>query len=275
MTALIVLTVLFAASLAFLLIPSKVSTRFSAIERNFIATLARETEVFTLEDLIGYPQAVQNYFIKGGYLGKQKMSGLRAFFPNTPFSMGVGKPTIAIDYTQLNRAEKPERFARIKSQRYGIPFEGLDSFFGGKGSMEGYLAKFIRLFNQRGEYMDKASLVTYLAEAFFLPSVALKETITYEELDALTVKATMKEYGMEVSGIFTFAESGEMLSFTTNDRMASSFDGTMAQIPWSAECSEYTTENGMRIPTRLKAVWHYPEGDLIYFDGKDAEVVFF
>lgn len=118
-------------------------------------------------------------------------------------------------------------------------------------------------------------MVTYLAEAFFLPSVALREDITYEELDALTVKATMKAYGIQVSGIFTFNEKGEMVKFTTNDRMAASFDGTLAQIPWTAECAEYTTIDGMRVPSRLKATWHYPEGDLVYFDGRDVEITFF
>ena len=275
MAILIILSVLVVAVLVLVLVPSQVKTRFRAIERVFIATQQATGETFTREQLQGYPMAVQNYFIKGGYIGKQKMSGLKAVFSDTPFSLGVNKPTVTIDYTQLNRAERPQRYAQISSRIYGLPFEGLDSFSEGKGAMEGYLAKFFRIFNQRGDYMDKASLVTYLAEAFFLPSVALREDITYEELDALTVKATMKAYGIQVSGIFTFNEKGEMVKFTTNDRMAASFDGTLAQIPWTAECAEYTTIDGMRVPSRLKATWHYPEGDLVYFDGKDVEITYF
>jgi len=275
MTILILLSVVLIALLAFLLVPSKVKSRFAAIEHTFLETVHPSDEVFTLQELQGYPQAIQNFYIKGGYIGKQKMSALKANFSDVPFSLGVGKPMVTIDYTQLNNADRPQRYARISSRIYGLPFEGLDSFSEGKGSMEGYLGKFFRLFNQRGDYMDKASLVTYLAEAFFLPSVALSEAVTYEQIDALHVKATMKAYGMEVSGVFTFLENGEMVSFTTNDRMAATFDGRLEQIPWTAQCSDYTTVDGMRVPGRLKATWHYPEGDLLYFDGKDVQITFY
>ena len=275
MTILILLSVVLIALLASLLVPSKVKSRFAAIEHTFLETVHPSDEVFTLQELQGYPQAIQNFYIKGGYIGKQKMSALKANFSDVPFSLGVGKPMVTIDYTQLNNADRPQRYARISSRIYGLPFEGLDSFSEGKGSMEGYLGKFFRLFNQRGDYMDKASLVTYLAEAFFLPSVALSEAVTYEQIDALHVKATMKAYGMEVSGVFTFLENGEMVSFTTNDRMAATFDGRLEQIPWTAQCSDYTTVDGMRVPGRLKATWHYPEGDLLYFDGKDVQITFY
>ncbi len=41
-----------------------------------------------------------------------------------------------------------------------------------------------------------------------------------------------------------------MVKFTTNDRMAASFDGKLEQVPWSAECSQYTTVDGIRIPLK-------------------------
>jgi hypothetical protein len=54
-----------------------------------------------------------------------------------------------------------------------------------------------------------------------------------------------------------------MVKFTTNDRMAASFDGKL-------ECSQYTTVDGIRIPSRI-----HPQGDLVCFDGRDVEVMFF
>jgi hypothetical protein len=231
--------------------------------------------VFTLAELEGYPLPVQRFFIEGGFIGKQKMSGLKAVFTDVPFSLGVDKPTISIDYTQINDASEPLRFAYIDSHIYGLPFQGLDSFADGRGSMEGYLAKRIRLFNQRGRHMDKACLVTYLAEAFFLPTVALSGMVSWEAMDDTHAKATMKAYGMEVSGVFTFSEKGEMLVFSTEDRMAASMDGSLEQVPWSAECGEYVIQDGLRVLTRLRATWHYPQGDLLYFDGKDVQVTYY
>lgn len=61
-----------------------------------------------------------------------------------------------------------------------------------------------------------------------------------------------------------------MVKFTTNDRMAASFDGKLEQVPWTAGCSQYTTVDGIRIPSRI-----HPQGDLVCFDGRDVEVMFF
>jgi hypothetical protein len=32
--------------------------------------------------------------------------------------------------------------------------------------------------------------------------------------------------------------------------------------------------NGIKRPTALQAVWHYDNGDLIYFDGRDIVIEF-
>ena len=261
--------------LVLLLPPSVLQKRFAGIEQEFVQNLESKEEVFTLEELEGYPLPVQRFYTEGGYIGKQKMSGLKAVFTDVPFSLGMDKPTISIDYTQINDASEPLRFAYIDSHIYGLPFQGLDSFSGGRGSMEGYLAKRIRLFNQRGGHMDKACLVTYLAEAFFLPTVALSDMVSWEAIDDTHAKAMMKAYGMEVSGIFTFSESGEMLSFSTEDRMAVTMDGTMEQVRWSAECGDYVLQDGLRVPSSLKATWHYPQGDLLYFDGKGVQITYY
>jgi hypothetical protein len=270
-----IIAVVLVILLVLLLPPSVLQKRFAGIEQEFIQNLESTEDVFPLAELEGYPLPVQRFFIEGGFIGKQKMSGLKAVFSDVPFSLGVDKPTISIDYTQINDASEPLRFAYIDSHIYGLPFQGLDSFAGGRGSMEGYLAKRIRLFNQRGCHMDKACLVTYLAEAFFLPTVALSDMVSWEAMDDTHAKATMKAYGMEVSGIFTFSESGEMLVFSTEDRMAASMDGSLEQVPWSAECGEYVIQDGLRVPTRLKATWHYPQGDLLYFDGKDVQITYY
>jgi hypothetical protein len=75
-------------------------------------------------------------------------------------------------------------------------------------------------------------------------------------------------------GIFTFNENGEMLSFTTDDREATATDGTSEKVKWLAVCSKYVETNGIRKPTVLQATWHYDDGDLVYFDGKDIVIEF-
>ncbi len=49
-------------------------------------------------------------------------------------------------------------------------------------------------------------------------------------------------------------------------------DGTTRTAEWSAVCSNYRVLDGLLRPTKFQAVWHYPEGDFVYFDGKNAEI---
>lgn len=157
---------------------------------------------------------------------------------------------------------------------FGIPFEGLDTCISGNGSMKGIVGKLFTLFNQTGEVMDNASLVTFLAECLIIPNAALQSYITWEEIDGLHTKATISYNGITVNGVFPFKENGEMYSFTTDDREAVSTDGSREKVKWSAVYSEYAETNGIRKPTAFKAIWHYDDGELIYFNGKDAEISF-
>ena len=218
------------------------------------------------------PPPVKKYFIYCGYIGAPKMHTMKAVYKDVKFLFGKEKPTIIIDYIQYNIADKPARIAYIDSSMYGIPFEGLDSYTNGNGSMKGVLAKLFTLFNQTGETMDKASLVTFLSECLIIPNAALQSYITWEEIDDLHAKATISCYGRTASGIFTFNDNGEMHSFTTDDREATATDGTSEKVKWSVVLSEYKETDGIKKPTVFQAIWHYDDGDLLYFDGKDVVI---
>ena len=121
--------------------------------------------------------------------------------------------------------------------------------------------------------MDKACLATFLAECLFAPSALLQDYVTFEEVSDYEVKATIQYAGQSASGIFTFNEQYEYVSFTTNDRAVTNTDGIMEYIPWSAVCGDYhVSESGIKYPTKFQAVWNYPDGDFVYFDGRISVV---
>lgn len=39
-------------------------------------------------------------------------------------------------------------------------------------------------------------------------------------------------------------------------------------MKWSVFCDDYQETNGIKQPTLFQAVWHYDDGDLVYFNGK-------
>lgn len=235
--------------------------------------LSADEKVFTDNDFSHLPIAIQKYIENCGYIGTPKMTYLKMEYHDVDFSQGRNGPTLTIDYTQYNFVNEPCRMALIDSSMFGIPFEGYDYYQTGTGGMKGVIAKAITLFDQTGADMDKACLATFLAESLFVPTILLQDYIIFEELSDFEVRAITTYGGQTASGIFTFNEQYEMVSFTTNDRAATGTDGRMEYIPWSALCSDYQfSKNGIKHPTKFQAVWNYPDGDFVYFDGLISEI---
>lgn len=230
--------------------------------------LQEEGQVFKSEEFSKLPLVIQRYIEHCGYIGTPKMSYLKMEYRDVDFMQGKEGSTLKIDYTQYDFVAEPCRMALIDSSMFGVPFEGYDYYQNGVGGMKGVIAKGITIFHQIGEEMDKACLVTYLAESMFAPAILLQDYISFEEISNYEVKATIHYAGQSASGIFTFNEQYEFISFTTNDRGVTNPDGTMEYIPWSAVCSEYElSESGIKYPAKFKAIWNYPDGDFLYFDG--------
>lgn len=235
--------------------------------------LSGDNEPFTEKDFSHLPTAIQSYIENCGYIGTPKMSYLKMEYHNVDFSQGKDRPTLTIDYTQYNFINEPCRMALIDSSMFGIPFEGYDYYQNGSGGMKGMIAKAITLFDQTGADMDRACLATFLAESLFAPTILLQDYITFEEISDFEVRATINYKGQTASGIFAFNEQYEMISFTTNDRAVVGTDGSMEYVPWSAMCNDYQlSPSGIKYPTKFQAVWNYPDGDFVYFDGVISEV---
>lgn len=217
----------------------------------------------TYEDIEGLPNPVQDFFVKQGYIGKPKSNHVRIQCDDVTFLMDKKKLDMKVD--QYNFAATPSRISFMETSMFGIPFEGTDRFVDGKGSMKGVFAKLITLFNQKGENMDTACLATYLSEILFIPAATLNESVVWEPISDTQAKATMTYKGRTASGIYTFNEKGEFISFDTNDREMIGSDGKGKKEKWSAYCGDYKLKKGLKTPTKVHATWHLEDGDLIYF----------
>jgi hypothetical protein len=163
--------------------------------------------------------------------------------------------------------------ALIDSSMFGIPFEGYDYYQNGSGGMKGVIAKAITLFDQTGEIWISV-FGDLSCRKFICPYYSIAGLyITFEEISSFEVRATINYKGQTASGIFTFNEQYEMISFTTKDRAVAGTDGSMQYIPWSALCGDYqVSTSGIKHPSKFQAVWNYPDGDFVYFDGLISEV---
>lgn len=234
-----------------------------------------DDDLFTEKDFAHLPRAIKKYIENCGYIGTQKMSYLKMEYKDVDFLQGKKGPKLKINYTQYNFVGEPCRMALIDSSMFGVPFEGYDYYQNGVGGMKGVIGKAVTLFNQTGEDMDKACLATCLAESLFAPTILLQDYISFREISNFKLLATITYKGQTASGVFTFNEQYEMISFTTNDRAVANTDGTMEYIPWSALCSDYEIfPKGIKHPTKFQAVWNYPNGYFTYFNGGISSIYY-
>lgn len=227
---------------------------------------------YTLEDL---PQSMQNFYSYTKLVNKVSSNHVSFNFKDADFVNIEMNKTLKIDYSEHIFGYVPARFAFIDSSLYGIPFQGLDSFINGEGGMKGVVAKNITLFNQRGEEMNKAALVTWLAEIIFMPSQLLSGDVDIKEIDKNTVGVSITYDNIKASGIYKFLDSGELVEFTTDDRALIYNDGRLEHRKWSALYEDYKNNGHLLLPNRLKSKWHFDNEDIIYFDGTDIEYTFY
>ena len=253
---------------------SPVKAQFKTdVEARAQRVAAVASEKYTADDFKDLPPTIQKYLELNGYIGAKRHAVLSMEYKDVDFGLGVNKPRLKIDYTHTDFSDSPDRLAFIDSKMFGVPFQGYDYYMDGKGGMKGVLVKLFTLFDQTGPEMDKACLITYLAEAFFLPEAFLKDFITFKQIDEHTVEAAITNKGVTASGVFHFNDSYEMTSFTTNDRGQIAPNGTIEYTPWEAQCENYKEySDGIRRPTVFRAVWKNKDGDFIYFDGNISEV---
>jgi len=227
---------------------------------------------YTLEDL---PQSMQNFYSYTKLVNKVSSNHVSFNFKDADFVNIEMNKTLKIDYSEHIFGYVPARFAFIDSSLYGIPFQGLDSFINGEGGMKGVVAKNITLFNQRGEEMNKAALVTWLAEIIFMPSQLLSGDVDIKEIDKNTVGVSITYDNIKASGIYKFLDSGELVEFTTDDRALIYNDGRLEHRKWSALYEDYKNNVDLLLPNRLKSKWHFDNEDIIYFDGTDIKYTFY
>lgn len=269
MNYLIIILVVVAAIAIWFMVPySPLKSKYWADAKSLIDKQDTHSECFKVEDFAHMPEAIRRYMEHCGYIGTRKKRHLHMEYSKVAFKQSTKGPNLTINYSQHNFVDGCNRLAMIDSRMFGIPFQGYDYYRNGTGGMKGVLAKTFTLFDQRGTDMDRACLVTYLAECLFMPQALLENNIKLEEVSAYQVRATLTAYGQSVSGVFSFNSDYEMCSFTTQDRVMTGTDGTAQIMPWSAICGQYAMKaDGMLFPTTFKAVWNTPDGDFTYFDG--------
>lgn len=246
-------------------------------EREAIAELAKPASAdsarFDEESLAHLPFPVRRHLERCGWAGRAAPANARIRWEGFRLKRGRDKAWMDLDCRQFNSAQEPMRLAYMGGRLMGfIPFDGRDKFQDGHGHMLVKAMGAFKVVDEQSRKLDESGLVTVLAEALLVPGYALRPYIRWQALDSASARAYLTWNGIEVNGIFRFAESGECFRFDSDCRWQQGADS--APIPWSALMSWYGKRNGVRFPTRVSAVWHERSGDFEYVQGRIAAVDF-
>lgn len=226
------------------------------------------------ESIYNLPKQVKRFYEYVGYIGKPQFTQLKMYCKGADFVMNMhtNKP-IRINYTEEVFA-CPTRLAFIDARVYGIPFQGLDQYVDGKGSMKGVIAKNIQLFHVTGKEMDEAALATWLCEAILLPKAMLNEKLKWQQIDNNRIGVTLEEGDLIVHALYEFDKEGRLIRATTDNRGITESDGSLTPMRWCILFNQYEQFEGYYLPRGIKAMWQQESGDLVYFDSKEAKYLF-
>lgn len=213
------------------------------------------------------PMALQRSILRSG-MPLQPIVDVNIEWINAGLRFSEKSTWTAVSCIQHNFLPDPIRLVYMKARRFGLlSLEAMDSFQHGYGQMLVKAFGLITLANAKGYEIDKAALVTILAETMIIPAYALQSYIHWEEIGDKTLKATISFHGVKASGIFYLNHNFEMVKFETYDRYYTDRKGMYHQIQWTAEARNYAAKDGLSLPTSFKATWNKHEGDFDYFKG--------
>ncbi len=138
-----------------------------------------------------------------------------------------------------------------------------DQYIEGKGSILGKLLAAFPVLHMEGARIDTGTLLRYLGEMPLFPTAFLTvEGLQWTPVDASRVGVRLQHRDVNVGGEFHFDDQGEIIAFHTTER----FRGLEGEVPtpWTGRFGTYVDMDGWRLPSRLSAVWHLPEGDFEY-----------
>lgn len=231
--------------------------------------LAKESLRFngkiTAGSITHLPAPVQNWLQHSGIVGRLpiRITRLKQKGKMKTDPAGTWMPFNA---TQYITATNPGYTWNVKVRwRPMIFITGRDELDNGKGSMHMKMLSMWDMADVSGnEQVNSSSLIRWLAEICWSPSMALNPAIKWQEIDSTTAQAVLAAGDNKVSGIFYFNTNNDITKFTAR-RYKSGKDSSSLET-WQVDMLNYKTFNGVRIPARCRVTWKLHDGDFTWLD---------
>jgi len=238
------------------------------IERN----KAHKIEVFT-EELIKYlPEPLKKYLRICGYENMPVPINANVYWAESWLKMSPEKEWRKLHTTQFNSVKPIGRSAYMKI--LGMPVAARDLYRDGYGEMNVKLLNLIKVAFDNSKEVAQSALITTFCEFMLIPGYLLLDNVKWEQIDDYSIRGTVVDNGIEVSGIFYFNEEGLFTHFETFDRYFTTGKNSYKKVKFSVVVESYKTQYKLKIGEKVKVMWHLPEGDYEYYKGTIDRIEF-
>ncbi len=221
-------------------------------------------EIVTEEEVNNLPSLLRKYAEYSGIVGKEKIRKVelkqKGLFKTKP------------DGKWLKFKAHQEIDTRNSSfvwKAWITVLKVVDRFVDNKGSLIIRLFGLIPLAKSEGKEIDEGEALRFLSELPWYPTIIADKKVTWKEINDLAAEAVFKISDLEVSALFYFNESGEIIKIEA-DRYFK--DGKNFRLEkWNGIWDNYRLINGIKIPTTCQVIWKLAEGDFTYFKLNDLE----
>jgi hypothetical protein len=219
-----------------------------------------DNRIVSEDDIKSLPVPVWKWLDKTGVVGKPYIHvgkvSQKAEMKMKPDQKNWMKAT-ALQYSTI---DTPAFIWTVKVKMNSLlNFWGRDKFENGKGEMLIKVNSIFKVVDSKGEKIDEGALQRYLGELIWFPTLALSKYISWEQIDDLSAKATMKYKGTEGSGVFYFNTEGDFTKFVAL-RFKDNVEDAK-RYEWIMSVEDYKLFEGLRIPAKGVATWRLEEGD--------------
>lgn len=243
---------------------------FERERAEIIQNVKIENRYFTEEIIKPLPEPVKKYLRVCKYIDKPIMYNADVIWEESYIKLSPCKEWTMLETRQLNTMNPIARIAYMRFKK--APISCRDIYLNGHGEMKVKCLNLINIANENGNEVSQSALITIFCEFLFLPGYIFQDYVEWETIDDLSVKASLSDNGISVSGIFHFNKEGFFSHFETNDRYYSDKNVNFYKTKFSAIVDSYQINEGIFSPRNVRIIWHLKEADFEYYKGTIGKI---
>ncbi len=229
-------------------------------------------EILTEESIKELPKPWKKYLRVCGCINTPIPVNADVYWSESWLKMSQEQDWRKIHTIQFNSVKPIGRVAYMKI--LGMPVAARDLYRDGYGEMNVKLLNLIKVAFDNSREVAQSALITTFCEFMLIPGYLLLDNVKWDELDDYSVRGTVVDNDIEVSGIFYFDEEGLFTHFETLDRYFTVSKNNYKKLKFSVVVDNYKNQNNLKIAENVKVVWHLPEGEFEYYKGTIDRIEF-